>query len=396
MKKDIKHVVYLGADGFPVGLAEIQKIKLVSNSLIKEGAEVLVICRNGVHKRKKGIVIHKSGSYGDIKYIYANGSPFRSESFLKRNLLKVYGLIGEVVLLVKLSFKKQLDVSIISSKRFDSIIIYYVLSKLLRFKTVLNFAEFNSELSKEKGRKIGLNDFLFEKYAFNLVDGVIPISEFLTAMLKKKNPNKPYIKIPVLCDFSKFQGLERKPVAPYFLFCGSPNTEILNFILDSFDMINADTRYHLYLVVNGSKESLSALSKAIGQRRKSALIKTFKELPYHELVDLYLNAKGLLIPLRPVPRDIARFPHKIGEYSASSNPIVTTNVGEVIHFFEDDKNAFVADSYDTGKFSRKMEMIIENPEKAKIIGQNGMKLGYEHFNYLNYGNKLMTFFKQLK
>ena len=395
MNKNIEHIVYLGGFGFPVGLAEIQKIKLVSKSLIAAGARVLVICRYGVHKRKKGIEIQKSGSYGQIRYVHTSGTPFRPKSFLKRNFLKMYGVIGEIALLMKLSFKKQLDVAIISSKRFDSILLYFLLSKLLGFKTVLNFAEFNSALSREKGKKTGFNDYLFERYAFGLVDGVIPISEFLENMVKEKSPLKPCIKIPALCDFSKFNPDQKKPVEPYFLFCGLLNRELIEFILEAFDRIDGDTPYYLYLVVNGSKEGLALLQQEIAHRKKADLIKTFKELPYRELVDLYLNAKGLLIPLRPVPRDIARFPHKIGEYSASSNPIITTNVGEIVHFFEDDKNAYVAASYDIEAYSKKMEMVVKDPEKAKLIGQNGWKLGNEHFNYLRYGDKLIDFFKKL-
>ncbi|MDN5214190.1 glycosyltransferase [Fulvivirgaceae bacterium BMA12] len=396
MKKNIKHIVYLGAVGFPIGFAEIEKVKLVSRSLINAGASVLVISNKGVHKRNKGLEVYKSGTEEEIKYIYTTGTPFRPEGFLKRNLLKVYGIVAEIALLFKLAIKKQLDIAIISSKRFNIIFLYYLLSRLLRFKTVLNYAEFNSELSKEKGNKNGINDFLFEKYAVHLMDGIIPISEFLVDVLKKKSPTKPYIKIPVLCDFSKFDPGNRQAVEPYFLFCSSVNNmEVMDFILEAFGRINVNAEHYLYLVVNGPDHALALFSEAVAQHKKSRFIKTFRNLPYQELVTLYINARGLLIPLRPVPRDIARFPHKIGEYCASANPIITTNVGEVVNFFEDNKNAFVAADFAVDDFSQKMEEVLNHPEKAKVVGQSGLELGYKHFNYLHYGDQLMDFFKKL-
>ena len=72
----------------------------------------------------------------------------------------------------------------------------------------------------------------------------------------------------------------------------------------------------------------------------------FSNLTNRALNDLYKNAIALLIPLRPTLQDEARFPHKIGEYLASGNPVISTNYGEVKHYFQDGHDMLIASRYD--------------------------------------------------
>lgn len=109
------------------------------------------------------------------------------------------------------------------------------------------------------------------------------------------------------------------------------------------------------------------------------------------MTELYKNACGLLIPLRPTVQDRARFPHKIGEYVASGNPVVTTNYGEITKYFKDGESALIARNYDIAEFSRKMEFIISNPEKAQEIGWKGKQVGLDNFDYKQYGHRIKEF-----
>ena len=111
-------------------------------------------------------------------------------------------------------------------------------------------------------------------------------------------------------------------------------------------------------------------------------------MPYETLLNYYLNASALLIPLRPNIQDKARFPQKISEYVISGNPIITTKYGEVINYFEDSVNALIADEYDVNLFSKKMEYIIKYPEKSLEIGLGGKEVGMKYFNYKNYSSSL--------
>ena len=96
-----KYFVYLGCSGFPYGLAEIQKMILISKSLIATGNSVTVINTQGIHNKADHPELNVSGNFEGIEFVCTSGNPFRSDNFVKRNLLKIKGAINEVCLLRK-------------------------------------------------------------------------------------------------------------------------------------------------------------------------------------------------------------------------------------------------------------------------------------------------------
>jgi len=389
------HIAYLGFSGFPIGFAEVQKIKLVSKSLIQTGCEVIVINRKGVRPENTEN-ISSEGHIEGVHYIYTSGIYYQSNSFLKRNWFKIVGAIMEVVLLTKLANKDKLDAAIISSKNFPLVSFYWLLSKLLNFKLLLFYVEHVRGI-KEEQKTIGISSLFFDKYVFNFVDAVAPISDFLVQTIRKNHSKIPILKVPVLCDFQWFEGVSTQENGDnYFLFCLAYNKELVDFTLKSFHKIENLAGFKLYLVVSGGSTDMQNLRRSVDSCPLASEIVILSKLPYEKLVSLYMSAKGLLIPLRPTIRDIARFPHKIGEYTASGNPIITTNIGEIKNYFTDMENALVAETYNINEFAEKLQFVINNPEKSLKIGINGKKIGLANFDYLVYGNKIKLLLQSLR
>jgi glycosyltransferase involved in cell wall biosynthesis len=377
-----KSIVFLGFSNFPYGLAEAQKIILISKSLLLSGSNVTVICRNGSYLQTNKPDLKVNGAYENIEYIYASGSCFRNEKFFNRRLLEIKGKVNEVLLLRKRKKDNRLDYAILSTNNFSSIIFYFILSKLFRFKIILNYVEYYSANKKNKSR-LGkrINAKLFDKYASSLSDGVFPISEFLINQIRKTSPKKNYLKIPVLTDFSRYSGIKKKNDQKYFLFCGYAGyKEIILFIIDSFELLNNNLSL-LYLVINGSENDMEEIKKYIKTKKQREKIKVFTRLSQKELFTYYKNSIALLIPLRPTFQDIARFPHKTGEYLASGNPVISTNYGEIKYYFRDKENMLLADSYDINLFAEKMQFVIDNPAEAKKIGLEGKNIAIKLFDY---------------
>jgi glycosyltransferase involved in cell wall biosynthesis len=387
-----KNVVYLGNYGFPHGFAEIQKIILISKGLIIAGDSVTVISARGLHAQSDYPNLTATGEFQGIKYVYTSGDPFYHPGFLKRNLLKLKGTVNEFRYLRKLKKEKKLDYAILSTHSFYKVLYYCTLAKLFRFKTALNYVEFYSKVDK-KWYQVNtyLNDKMFDRYAPVLADCILPISEFLIDHLKKVAPGKRYLKIPNLTDFDKYEGCETLNVEPYFLFCGHTNyDEITKFNIDAFTRLNNNSA-HLYLVVNGDADKIQGIKEYISSTPFSKQIKLFSRLTEKELYTYYKNAIALLIPLRPTFQDVARFPHKIGEYLASGNPVISTNYGEVKYYFKDMENMLLAESYDIDHFAEKMNFAITHKNEAKTIGINGQKMASNKFNYKEQGKVIDAF-----
>jgi glycosyltransferase involved in cell wall biosynthesis len=393
-----KYIVYLGfgCRGFPYGLAEIQKIILISKSQIEVGNSVTVISTKGMHRMADHPDMKESGNFEGIDYVYTSGNPFWSDSFLERNLLKVKGMVNEFLLLKKLKKQNKLDCAILSTHTFYLIFYYVIVSKVLHFKTILNYVEFVSGIKKEWYKiRLWLNDKLLDRFSPRLTDGIFVISEFLINHLRKIAPEKKYLKIPNLVDCERYKNIEIIRTNKYFLFCGATGyMEVIEFIIDSFNRLNQES-VDLYLVINGPVVDFAKITNYINNTPNKDRIKIFSNLTQNQLYSFYKNAIGLLIPLRPVIQDIARFPHKVGEYLASGNPVISTNYGEIKCYFQDMKDMLIAGTYDIDMFADKMQFVIDHPEEAQKIGLKGKQMGLNNFDYRNNATKINDFINSI-
>lgn len=391
------HVVYLGEVGFPFGLASIQKMILISKALISEGAKVTVINRKGIFDPGKPVDLPLEGQFEGIHYKYTSPSIYKPKGFLKRNIEKLKGIIGEFNYIRKLRKNKELDAGIISCYHFGQVFLYRLYSMMLGFPVVYNYVEMASAMEHRRGLYRKINDYLFERMLVGSMAGSLPISQVLIENYKKIAPGKKYLKIPILSDFEKFNIEKKKPEHPHFLYCGALDyKEVIDFVLKSYEKLPSDINTHLYLVLGGgSKATYEKLLDEISRMEKSSMVKVIHNVPHAQIPVYYSQATALLIPMRPTLQDAARFPHKIAEYVASGNPMISVNYGEVAQYFTDGVDGLVAKDYDVTMYAEKMKFVLDHPEEAKIIGEKGKKLGLKEFNYLNYGSRLKTFLTEL-
>lgn len=386
-----KHIVFLGSSGFPFGLAEVQKILLISKCLILEGNDVTVICKKAVVDPLVHHNFQRSGCFEQIRYVYTAGTPFRSNHFIKRNLIKIKGSVNEILLLMKRKKEGKLDFAILSTHSFSAVLLYAFLSKILGFKTILNYVEYFSGMKESFHGRQRLNNKLYDKYAPSLADGIFPISEFLIKHIKTTSPHKKIFKIPGLTDFQRYDDIEISEGENYFLYCGSANyKEIVLFAIDAFALLNNKETF-LYLVINGNEKDVSEIKNYISSNPQKENIRLFSRLSQKQLFTYYKNALALLIPLRPTFQDIARFPHKTGEYMASGNPVISTNYGEVNYYFKDMENMLLAETYDVKLFAEKMQFVIDHPLEAQQMGIKGKKIASQLFDYPNQASAINNF-----
>ncbi len=391
------HIVFLGQNGFPCGYAEIQKLRLLAKSLLYAGCKVTVINRLWILGQcPEGFEPEVSGTFEDIDYIFACGTPHRPLTFLKRNLRRVLSIIKEILALRKLNRKMKIGGAIISIGSFWEVIYYRIISLLFSFPIVLSITELFTAIYPIKNPLIRLNALLLDRYAFRFVHGSMPINEFFVENIKKYSSRKPLLKVPVLVDFSRYDGIIRKPDEKYLLFCGSlAYLEVIFFILRAFDGCHTVGETFLYLVVNGPSYLFSELEHAISQVNKKQFVKVFSKLSDAELSHMYVNSYALLIPLRPTVQDRARFPHKIGEYCASGRPIVTTNYGEIQSYFTNSQTAMIASEFNESVYATIMDEILSNPKLADEVGINGKYVAQKEFDYKLYGERIKQFIQSL-
>lgn len=375
----------LGINNFPYGLAAVEKHKLFALSLLKNpNVTVEVVCNNSYSKQS----VKKRDVYNNIPYRYTSIYTYRGANIFSRRINAYYGIINEIRYLIFNPF----DVLLVSTRNFTQILLYVIISRLKRTKIFLTAVEDKNVVPANKSVFDKIDNFLYQKYAWKLVTGALPISEELSHQIRASNPRLPQLKVPVLVNFESFaMETEVQNDYSYFLFCGAAayyNT--IHFIIESY--IHAHAKSKLVLVINGSSNQIKKIETFIEFKGGDKKIVILTNLPYRQLINYYKSALALLIPLDINQQDKARFPHKIGEYSACMRPIISSNWGEVKHYFRDMENALLIDNYDTNEMAKKMKLLEDNRDLGNFLGENSFSLGYKQFNYKNYSKKLYEFF----
>lgn len=386
-------VCFVGTSGFPFGLAQVERQKLISKGLIQAGLPVLIINRYGQQPEGTHQELLHQASFEGVPFVYASGNPYRPSSFLRRNFGKVKGMLNEFFIIRKQKKLVKRVTILVSTLSFYNIVYYKLVALLLRSPLVIDNVEYFSAMNIPKSRLVKWDNLLYDRYSCALANKVVAISHFLADVAARSTDRKNILQIPSIVEFEKFKS-SAAAVEPFFLYCGHAGYfEVISFIISSYEQM-AEHRYALYLVSNGSEWEMKRLKERINSSPQVNRIKLFSKLPLQELVDLYMTSKALLIPLRPTQQDIARFPHKIGEYCASRKVIISTKIGEVAHFFTDGENALLCNQYDEKEFASKMNFVMEHPEEAAAIGQNGYELGLQHFDHKALGSKLKAFLNE--
>ncbi len=391
-------LIFLGVTGFPLSEAAAQKSIYICKSLVEVGVDITMVCKKSV--LSEDVTFDSKGTYEGVPYVCTAGTPYRSKSWYIRNFNKVKGFINEFWYTYVSQKESEIDAAIIYTRSFLNVILYKFYSKLFNFKIVVNYGELRSKINYSNisfGFK--KNDYLFDKYIYLLADGFLPISNYLIDTIREKPRIVPYLKIPPLCDYSLFENNIPKFASDtkYFLYCGSLGYyEIVEFILNAYHLLQ-NNKFSLYLIVHGSTERMARLNEFLQSTyTDSKQVRIFSDLTYKDLVSYYSSAYALLIPLRPNIQDIARFPHKIGEYCATGRPIITTAIGEVVNYFKDGESAYIASEYDVNLYAEKMKEAISDSGKAEGIGLTGKKIGLKNFNYKSYGKKIIQFIDSIE
>ncbi len=392
MKKRKAHILYLGENGFPYGFGAVQRQLLIAKGLVAQNCKVTIISYQGKHEKNKNFP--PEGIFDGIHYRYTSGSIYRPAGLIKRKRQNVVGKLKELAFIWQLKKKENIDVCLLSTMDIDMLLLYWIWLKLLKIPFGLNYVELNTAISFRSGKRERINDYLFDRLAPSLADGLLPISEFLMEHVKKMAPQKPLLKVPIVCDFERFDRALSKEKGIRFLYCGSPSyLQLITFVLRAFDYLDIEgTKVFLNMILGGKEKYLKRVYEEVAKMRNRRHIQIFPNLEDEDIPKHYAKASALLIPLRPTIQDAARFPHKIGEYLASGKPVITTLFGEIRHYdFIDQKTALIAEDYDPKSFSEKMKFVLQHPKKAKIIGTEGREMGLKNFNYKDAGARIKDF-----
>lgn len=115
-----------------------------------------------------------------------------------------------------------------------------------------------------------------------------------------------------------------------------------------------------------------------------------------KIVGEVMNASiaGMVI-FRPVPNHINSQPNKLFEYMSAGIPVIASNFPLWQQIVEGNKCGLCVDPLNTRAIAEAIDYMVEHPEEAEEMGQNGREAVLEKYNWEIEEQKLLSFYQQV-
>lgn len=392
MAKQLHIGVLTGRTPYPNGMAAAQRIHLIARAMAEAGA-VVNVWVDGLDGWTEARNHDAIGVKDGIPYEYLLGKTQASHHKWRRVLDRFALALSARRRMVAAAHNHSLDglyfYTPCSNLDFERLVVRDVAGKM-RFPVVLDLREAPWTLKPKQS--------FAEKMASPLwgADGVICISRFLEDWVHQESArtgrNLCHLYVPILVDINEISPAAAPPTDKTVLFAGSPvYDETLRFLVTAMGMVwgrHADC--HLVITGGVTEATLRPIPEG-----RCGTIRYAGFLERSALLHEYSAASVLAVPLFDDVRSHARFPTKLGEYLASSRPVVTNRIGEIPRFLDDGVSALMPPPGDAAAFAKAICQLLDDPVTGQAIGRNGRQVAERHFHYANYGTRLCEFFSAM-
>lgn len=133
------------------------------------------------------------------------------------------------------------------------------------------------------------------------------------------------------------------------------------------------------------------------QARAGTNVEFVGQVPY-ERIPFFLGKADIgLICFRPDPNNLASAwrNNKLFEYMAAGLPVITSNFQVWKEIVEGNNCGLTVDPLNPEDIARAMKHLLEHPDKARQMGENGRKAVLEKYNWENESKKLLALYEEL-
>jgi glycosyltransferase involved in cell wall biosynthesis len=374
-------LIFVSSGQYPDGGAATNRHLAYAKGLKELGHEIEFILLNKQKSNEKEFV------YGEIKFIcvYAEGASRQSKLKKIQSHLKSINKSKEA--LITSQKKNNISALILLDTNVSVLLPLIKQGKKLGLKIFHERTEYPSVVAaKSILGKIDLN--LYLKYAVKKFDGIYVINKALKKYFEEITDSKiPVVIVNMIVDPERFESVSNNAgsTKTIITYCGTldGDKDGVPILIESFTKISGEFPNAVLQLIGSldnetTKQKIKLKVSELNIKDKVIFTGSVKR----EQMPGLLKHSDILALARPANKQAeGGFPTKLGEYLATGNPVVVTNVGEIGIFLKDKVNAFISEPDSSEKFSQKLREAIVDPNK-NLIGIEGKKLVYNEFNYL--------------
>ncbi len=124
-------------------------------------------------------------------------------------------------------------------------------------------------------------------------------------------------------------------------------------------------------------------------------VKLIPWVPYEEKERLSSQAYMGVVTYLPYANNTSCLPNKLFDYMLVGLPVVASNFPLYKEIIDRDKSGLIVNPSNPEEIAKAIEYLIEHPDEAKKMGNNGKKSVLEKYNWTNEERKLLAIYKEL-
>jgi glycosyltransferase involved in cell wall biosynthesis len=227
----------------------------------------------------------------------------------------------------------------------------------------------------------------FYKDVLHRLDGFALITEALIEHFKGQlNKRTKILHLPMTVELDRFDPSRKYDRienldAPYIAFVGSMDDakDGVNLLIEAFALISNEFPDYKLALFGFWAYDTAKHQQRIKQLGIQDKVVYSKPIGSDRIVNLIMNAEVLVLPRPDSYQATGGFPTKLGEYLATSKPVIATRVGEIQNYLRHEESAFLIEPGSVESLVSALQEILTNPAKASKIGQGGRKVAESHF-----------------
>ncbi len=229
----------------------------------------------------------------------------------------------------------------------------------------------------------------YAKKRFKKCCGIITVTPQIVNKMQTYNPNVEMItNYPVI---DSMECSDKTSKEKYLFFAGGVSKQWCHDrIINAIENVEG-IRYKI--AGPADSDYLESLKKLPGWSKVDYLGK----IPHDEVFELYYNAvAGMAInECTQIKGEGTLGNTKLFEIMSAQVPVICTNYTLWKAVVEDNECGICVDSTNIKEITEAIQRIIDNPDKAQIMGENGRKTVVKKYNWKNEEDKLVSFYSKL-
>lgn len=397
------NIVIVTKEEFPYGGAASNRVLTYMPGLVALGHKVTILCLF-LSRKENAELLDENGEYifEGIRIKYAAGKipwPVGKKAYLTKAHLRYKARRNAKRFLEQ--NKKVIDVVQMYSTEIELYERYGKICHDLGLKYCIERSELPDIIKykdkydhSEKGAKY----IERSENAFSLFDGWILETQTLVDYYQKFfRPGTKCAIVPMTVDVERFT--IPKSSSPqfgrYIAYCGHMGEiDGISILIKAFGIVRS--KYpDVKLVLAGDSTDVPMQKKLVESLGIEDSVVFIGRVSRDAVPQLLADATILALASPTSDRACASMPCKVGEYLCTGNPVVVTGLGEINKYLKDGVSAYLSKPDSAEAFADKLEEVLSDTEKARIIGLAGKDVAIKSFSAEAQVKRVEAFYKEL-